>query len=199
MVAVHESGHTLLTLLLEGADPLKKVSIIPRGHAALGYTLQMPTEDRYMMSEKELMNRMTVLMGGRVAEEITFHEITTGAQNDLEVATNYAQRMVCEFGMSKRLGNLTFGKKDRQVFLGRDLMREKDYSESTAILIDEEVRKIVDSCYRRAHQLLTEHQDKLKKLSVRLLERETLEAHEVREIVGIEALLPEKSNGTVSS
>ncbi|MBI4971810.1 MAG: ATP-dependent zinc metalloprotease FtsH [Candidatus Omnitrophica bacterium] len=196
VVAVHESGHTLLTLLLEGADPLKKVSIIPRGHAALGYTLQMPTEDRYMMTEKELMNKMTVLMGGRVAEEITFHEITTGAQNDLEVATGYAQRMVCEFGMSKRLGNLTFGKKDRQVFLGRDLMREKDYSESTAILIDEEVRRIVDTCYRHARELLTQHQDKLKKLSDTLLEKETLEADEVRILVGIEGPIQESNNGT---
>ena len=198
VVAVHESGHTLLTLMLEGVDPLKKVSIIPRGHAALGYTLQMPTEDRYMMSEKELVNKMIILMGGRVAEEIVFHEITTGAQNDLEVATGYAQRMVCEFGMSKRLGNLTFGKKDRQVFLGRDLMREKDYSESTAILIDEEVRRIVDSCYKRAHQLLTQHQDKLKLLSDRLLEKETLEAHEVREIVEINGPILESSNGSVA-
>lgn len=191
VVAMHESGHTLLTLILEGVDPLKKVSIIPRGHAALGYTLQMPIEDRYMMTEKELINKMTVLMGGRVAEELMFHEITTGAQNDLEVATAYAQRMVCEFGMSKRLGNLTFGKKDRQVFLGRDLMREKDYSESTAILIDEEVRRIVDSCFKRAHELLSQHRDKLKLLSERLLEKETLEAKEVRELVGIEGPTPE--------
>ncbi len=199
VVAVHESGHTLLTLLLEGVDPLKKVSIIPRGHAALGYTLQMPEEDRYMMTEKELMNKMCVLMGGRVAEEITFHEITTGAQNDLEVATAYAQRMVCEFGMSKRLGNLTFGKKDKQVFLGRDLMREKDYSESTAILIDEEVRKIIDSCYKKALQLLTDNQDKLKKLAQVLLEKETLEEHEVREVVGIKDSVSGNSNGTVSA
>ena len=198
VVAVHESGHTLLTLLLVGADPLKKVSIIPRGHAALGYTLQMPIEDRYMMTEKELMNRMTVLMGGRVAEEITFHEITTGAQNDLEVATGFAQRMVCEFGMSKKLGNLTFGKKDKQVFLGRDLMREKDYSESTAIIIDEEVRRIVDACYRHAHQLLSENQDKLKKLSDRLLEKETLEAAEVHLIVGIEGPITETGNGSIA-
>ena len=126
-----------------------------------------------------------------MAEELVFKEITTGAQNDLEIATNYAQRMVCEFGMSRKLGYLTFGKKDRQVFLGRDLLREKDYSESTAIAIDEEVRKIVDECHVRATELLQSHLDKLKKLSERLLEKEVLEATEVKELVGL--------NGTLSS
>lgn len=192
IVAVHESGHALLTLLVTGkTDELHKVSIIPRGHAALGYTLHLPVEDRYLTTEKELRDKITVLLGGRVAEELVFKEITTGAQNDLEIATNYAQRMVCEFGMSKKLGNLTFGKKDREIFLGRDLLREKDYSESTAIAIDEEVRKIVDECHSRATELLQEHLDELKKLGDRLLEKETLEAEEVKEIVGL--------NGPVSS
>ncbi|MBI3317387.1 MAG: ATP-dependent zinc metalloprotease FtsH [Candidatus Omnitrophica bacterium] len=197
IVAVHESGHALLTLLLmEATDHLHKVSIIPRGTQALGYTLHLPLEDRYLVSEKELYDKITVLFGGRVAEEIVFKSITTGAHNDLEVATGYAQRMVCEFGMSKKLGNLTFGKKDRQVFLGRDLMREKDYSESTAILIDEEVRRIVDSCYKRAHELLTSHKEKLQKVSVRLLEKEVLDAEEIKEIAGLNGI---QSPGTPST
>ncbi len=186
IVAVHESGHALLTLLVTGkTDELHKVSIIPRGHTALGYTLHLPVEDRYLTTEKELKDKITVLLGGRVAEELVFKEITTGAQNDLEVATGYAQRMVCEFGMSKRLGHLTFGKKDRQVFLGRDLLREKDYSESTAIMIDEEVQKIVHDCHTQATELIRMHLDQLKKLSERLLEKEVLEADEVKVIVGL--------------
>jgi cell division protease FtsH len=186
IVAVHESGHALLTLLVTGkTDELHKVSIIPRGHAALGYTLHLPIEDRYLTTEKELRDKITVLLGGRVAEELVFNEITTGAHNDLEVATNFAQRMVCEYGMSKKLGNLTFGKKDREIFLGRDFLREKDYSESTAIAIDEEVRKIVDECHHRATELIRVNLDKLKKISERLLEREVLEAEEVKQIVGL--------------
>lgn len=186
IVAVHESGHALLTLLVMGAtDQLHKVSIIPRGHAALGYTLHLPLEDRYLVREKELLDKITVLLGGRVAEELIFKQITTGAHNDLEVATNYAQRMVCEYGMSKRLGHLTFGRKDHEVFLGRDLMREKDYSESTAVAIDEEVRRIVDECYQRAKTTLEKNLDKLKKLSDRLLEKEVLLSEEVKELVGL--------------
>ena len=195
IVAVHESGHALLTLLVTGnTDQLHKVSIIPRGHAALGYTLHLPIEDRYLTTEKELRDKITVLLGGRVAEELIFREITTGAQNDLEVATNYAQRMVCEYGMSKKLGNLTFGKKDREIFLGRDLLREKDYSESTAIAIDEEVRKIVDDAHGRATDLLRNNQDKLRKLADRLLEKEVLEAEEVKDLVGLNGTLSPKES-----
>jgi cell division protease FtsH len=185
IVAYHESGHTLCTLFVKFSDPLHKVSIIPRGHAALGYTMQLPIEDRYLVREQELMDKITVLMGGRVAEELIFNQVTSGAHNDLEVATNYAQRMVCEFGMSRRLGNLTFGKKDKEIFLGRDLMRERDYSEQTAVIIDEEVRKIIDDCHTRARKILTENLDKLKLLAVRLLEKEVLDADEVRAIVGV--------------
>ena len=189
IVAVHESGHALLTLLLKGdTDQLHKVSIIPRGTQALGYTLNLPLEDRYLISEKELHDKITVLFGGRVAEEVVFHSITTGAHNDLEVATNYAQRMVCEFGMSKKLAHLTFGKKDREVFLGRDLLREKDYSESTAIMIDEEVRRIVDDCYQKARDLLKTHEDKLRKIADRLLEKEVLDSEEIKEVAGMNGL-----------
>ncbi len=196
IVAVHESGHALLTLLLMGeTDQLHKVSIIPRGTQALGYTLHLPLEDRYLVSEKQLREKITVLFGGRVAEEIIFNSITTGAHNDLEIATNYAQRMVCEFGMSKKLGLLTFGKKEKQIFLGRDFLNEKDYSESTAILIDEEVRHIVDDCYDTAKKFLTTHEDKLRKLSARLLEKEVLDSEEVKGLVGMNGL-PQKDDAS---
>lgn len=193
IVAVHESGHALLTLLVTGkTDELHKVSIIPRGHSALGYTLHLPIEDRYLITEKEIRDKITVALGGRVAEELVFKEITTGAQNDLEVATNFAQRMVCEYGMSKKLGNLTFGKKDREIFLGRDLLREKDYSEHTAVVIDEEVRKIVDEAHQRATELVQAHLGNLKKLAERLLEKEVLEAEEVKEVLGMNGKLEKK-------
>jgi cell division protease FtsH len=189
IVAVHESGHALLTLLLMGdTDHLHKVSIIPRGTQALGYTMHLPLEDRYLISEKELYDKITVLFGGRVAEEIVFKSITTGAHNDLEVATGYAQRMVCDYGMSRKLGNLTFGKKDRQVFLGRDMMQEKDYSESTAVMIDEEVRRIVDDCYNKAKELLKKNEDQLRKISTRLLEKEILDAQEIKDLIGLNGL-----------
>jgi len=188
IVAVHESGHALLGLLIPEADPVQKISIIPRGYGALGYTLQAPTEDRNLLTEQQLLDRVTVLLGGRVAEEIFFQEITSGAQDDLEKATQTAQWMVCELGMSKKLGHLTFGKKDREVFLGRDLLREKDYSEQTAILIDEEVRKIVDFCYERAQKLIRENKENLRKLSEKLLEREVLDGDEARRIIGLPEL-----------
>jgi len=192
IVAVHESGHALLTLLVtHSTDQLHKVSIIPRGQAALGYTLHRPTEDRYLVREQELKDKITVLLGGRVAEELVFKQITSGAHNDLEVATNYAQRMVCEYGMSRKLGNLTFGRKNHEVFLGRDLMREKDYSERTAVMIDDEVRRIVDECHDEATRVLKENLEKLKRLSARLLEKEVLESDEVKKIVGLDSATSE--------
>ena len=198
IVAVHESGHAILTLLVMGAtDQLHKVSIIPRGPSALGYTLHLPLEDRYLVREKEIMDKITVLLGGRVAEELVFDQITTGAHNDLEVATGYAHRMVCEYGMSKRLGHLTFGSKDHDVFLGRDLMRDKNYSETTAVVIDQEVRRIVDECYVRAKKTLGDNLDKLKKLSTKLLEKEVLDSEEVKLIVGITNHLPKADPSTV--
>ena len=183
--AVHESGHAIVALFTPNLDPVHKISIIPRGYGIGGYTLQLPDEDRNLITRKELLDRIMVLLGGRVAEEIYFGEISSGASDDLEKATHYAQAMVCELGMSEKLGNLTFGKKDRQVFLGRDLMREKDYSEQTAVLIDNEVRSIVDGCYARARDLITEHQDKLRTLADALLEKEVLESDEIRQLVGL--------------
>ncbi|OGW83511.1 MAG: cell division protein FtsH [Omnitrophica bacterium RIFCSPHIGHO2_02_FULL_51_18] len=184
IVAHHESGHTLLALLVPGADPLHKVSIIPRGTAALGYTMQVPLEDKYLCSKKELFGRLVVLMGGRVSEELTFGEVTTGAHNDLEVATQIARRMVCEFGMSEKLGNLTFGRREHQVFLGRDLGEERNYSEDTARLIDAEVKRIIDEAYLRAKEELVKHSVQLNALAAALLEKEVLDAAEVRRIVG---------------
>jgi cell division protease FtsH len=185
IVAYHESGHALVALLLKTKDAVHKVSIIPRGHAALGYTLQLPLEDRYLISRKELLDKITILLAGRAAEETVFEEVTTGAHNDFEVATAYAQRMVCEFGMSEKLGNLTFGKRDKQVFLGRDLMSEKDYSEQTAVSIDTEIKKIIDSCKQKALSLLSENKDRLETLAKHLLEREVLDGEEVCELLGL--------------
>ena len=184
VTAFHESGHALVALLTPETDPVHKVSIIPRGAHALGYTMQLPLEDRYTMSKRELTARMTVMMGGRAAEEIIFGEITTGAQNDIENATEMARRMVCEFGMSARLGNLTYGKRERQMFLGRDLFEERNYSEQTAVLIDEEVRRLIDACYERARQTLVEHRATLDTLANALLEKEVLDGEEVKRIVG---------------
>jgi len=187
ITAFHESGHALVALLTPDTDPLHKVSIIPRGAHALGYTMQLPIEDRYTMSKRELIARMTVMMGGRAAEELVFHEITTGAQNDIETATAMARRMVCEFGMSERLGNLTYGKRERQMFLGRDLFEERNYSEQTAVLIDEEVRRLVDACYAHARQTLMDHRAQLELLAARLLEREVLDGEEVKKLVSLPA------------
>jgi len=185
-VAIHESGHALLSVLLPEVDPLHKVSIIPRGVGALGYTMQLPLEDRYIISQKELLARICVLLGGRAAEWILLGDVTSGAANDLEVATSIARRMVTEFGMSHRLGNVTLGHREGPVFLGKDLIERKDYSEETSRLIDEEIRKIVDDSYNKAVGILRENLSRLKSLAEALLEREILTAEEVKRIVGIE-------------
>ncbi len=155
IIAFHEVGHALVAKLVPGCDPVHKISIIPRGHKALGYTLQLPEEDRFLMSKKELYNRICVLLGGRVAEEIHFSDITTGAQNDLERATQIARQMVTEFGMSDALGPVTLGRKQHEVFLGRDIMEERNYSDEVAFAIDKEVRAIVEDCYERVRSILT--------------------------------------------
>lgn len=186
IVSYHESGHALLALIIPGADPLHKVSILPRG-MALGYTIRLPIEDRYIVSKTELLGRIAGLLGGRASEEITFHEVSTGAQNDLEVATALARKMVTRFGMSEKLGHLTFGHKEEQIFLGRDIMEERNYSDQTALVIDQEIRKIIDECYERAKSELIKHQDKLKLLADRLLEKEIMEIGEIRELTGFKA------------
>ncbi|MCD5390573.1 ATP-dependent zinc metalloprotease FtsH [candidate division NPL-UPA2 bacterium] len=186
IVAYHESGHALLALLIPEVDPLHKVSIIPRGGQALGYTLQLPMEDRYLTTKKELLGRMTVFLGGRVSEELVYNESTSGAQNDLEMVTQAARKMVCEFGMSKKLGPITFREREERLFLGRDLARDKHYSEKIALDIDSEIRTIVDECYHRAESLLKENRKKLDKLAESLKKREVLDGEAVKKIVGME-------------
>ncbi|MGI6129799.1 MAG: ATP-dependent zinc metalloprotease FtsH [bacterium] len=177
LVAYHEGGHAVLGYLLPHADPVHKVSIIPRGRAG-GYTLSLPKEDRYYLTRSELFDRVTQLLGGRVAEELALQEISTGAQNDLERATSLIRKMITEYGMSEELGPLTFGHKQAEVFLGRDIARDRNYSEEVASAIDREVRHFVDVCYNKAANLLTENRDRLDKVAAVLLEKEALEAEE---------------------
>ncbi len=184
-VAYHESGHALVAAFLPHADPVHKVSIIPRGTAALGYTLQLPTEDRYLTTESEILDTLCVLLGGRAAEAMVFGEISTGAHNDLEKVTRLARDYVCRFGMSAKLGPQTFGRQSGNIFLGHDLVQEKEYSEKTAILIDEEVSRIIRECYDKAHKLLVDNRDKLELLARRLEERELLDGEEVVELLGV--------------
>ncbi|HOI81134.1 MAG: ATP-dependent zinc metalloprotease FtsH [Thermovirgaceae bacterium] len=175
IIAFHEVGHALVAKMVPGCDPVHKISIIPRGHKALGYTLQLPEEDRFLMSKKELTNRICVLLGGRVAEEIHFSDITTGAQNDLERATQIARQMVTEFGMSDTLGPVTLGRKQHEVFLGRDIMEDRNYSDEVAYAIDQEVRSIVESCYERVRNILKENQEAHVRIARTLLVEEVIE------------------------
>ena len=184
IVSYHESGHALLALLIPGADPLHKVSILPRG-MALGYTIRLPLEDRYIVTKEELLGKITGILGGRVSEEIVFNELSTGAQNDLEVSTQLARKMVTRFGMSEKLGHLTFGHREEQIFLGRDLVDERNYSDQTALLIDQEVRKIIDECYTRAKSEITKNREKLNLLAEKLLEKEVMEVEEIRILLGL--------------
>jgi len=182
-VAYHESGHALVAELVPNADPVHRISIIPRGIAALGYTLQLPTEDRYLMTRSELNDRLAVLLGGRVAEEIIFGEISTGAQNDLTRATDIARSMVREFGMSEKLGLVSFERPRRMMPVDGSPPGAKDYSEELAKAIDEEVKEIIDKTYARVHHLLENHQDELKTIAKLLLEKEVIEGEALREIV----------------
>lgn len=192
IIAYHEAGHALVAKMLPGVDPVHRISIIPRGHAALGYTLQLPTEDRYLTTKTELLNKIAVLLGGRVAEKLVFGDVTTGAQNDLERATAIAREMICEYGMSERLGPLTLGKKHRQVFLGKDIVEDRNYSEEVAYAIDQEIRQLIDKCYSMAEKVILENMDKLKKLAETLLEREVLEGEDIDRILEGKELEEEK-------
>jgi len=177
MIAYHEVGHAIVGEMLPNADPVHKISILPRG-MALGYTVQMPERDRYLYTKAALLDRITALLGGRVAEEIVFGEVGTGAQDDLRRATEIARAMVTEYGMSEKLGPLTFGRRHGSPFLGRDLMEDRNYSEQTAYEIDQEVRHIIESCYERARQILLENRDKMDQIAQALLERESLTREE---------------------
>jgi cell division protease FtsH len=178
IAAYHEGGHALLGKLLPNADPPHKVTILPRG-MALGYVISAPPEDKYTYTKSELLDRITAMLGGRVAEELVFNEVTTGAQNDFEQATELARKMVTEFGMSERLGPLSLGKRHGPVFLGRDLVETRNYSEEIAYEIDKEVRRIIDECYERARSLLQANRDRLERLARALLEHESLEGEEI--------------------
>ncbi len=189
--AVHESGHALVARLIPGTDPVHKVTIIPRGRA-LGLTMQLPTEDRYSMDKERVLADIAVLMGGRAAEDVSFGKFTTGAGNDIERATELARKMVCEWGMSDKMGPVAFGQKEGEVFLGRDMTASRDYSEQTAIEIDREIRTIVQGQYDRAKQLLVENRPKLDLLSETLLEYEALDGKEVDMLLNGEAINREK-------
>lgn len=182
ITAYHEAGHALVAKLLPEADPVRKVSILPRG-MALGVTWQLPEADKYIKSKTELLAEIKVLLAGRVAEEIIFNEMTTGAANDLKVATEILRRMICKYGMSEKLGPLTFGKTRDQVFLGRDMFEGKDYSDDIAREIDRETRMIVEECYVQTKKLLLANREKLEKLVVKLKEKEVIEGTEIDEII----------------
>jgi cell division protease FtsH len=182
--AYHESGHALVAKLLPGTDPIHKVTIIPRGRA-LGLTQQLPEDEKHTYPKKYLLNNIAILLGGRAAEELILKDFTTGAGNDIERATNLARKMVCEWGMSETMGPLAYGKKEEQIFLGREFATHKDYSEDTAKRIDQEVTKLVSSSYERAKQLLIDHMDILNKIASELLEKEVLNTAELDAIVGV--------------
>jgi cell division protease FtsH len=186
-IAYHEAGHALVADLLPGADPLHKVTIIPRGRA-LGLTQQLPTDDKYNYSREYLIDRITILLGGRAAEELVLRQRTTGAGDDLEKATEMARKMVCEWGMSDKMGPLTFGKSEEHIFLGREMSRAKDYSEDTAILIDSEIKRIVTDCATRARQMIETNLEKLHTLARALLERESLDGEEIARLLRVPPL-----------
>ena len=183
IVAYHESGHTIIGLELENADMVHKVTIVPRGQAG-GYVVMLPKEDRYFMTKPELLDKITGLLGGRVAEEVFFNEVSTGAHNDFQRATGIARRMVTEFGMSEKLGPLQFGNtQGGQVFLGRDIQNDQNYSDTIAYEIDTEIQRIIKECYERARQIITENRDKLELIAQTLMEVETLNAEQIRHLV----------------
>jgi cell division protease FtsH len=181
-IAIHESGHTLVQKLTPGADPVHKVTIVARG-MALGVTHYLPEKDRHLYSRKWCINNLVAMLGGRCAEELILNEMTTGAGNDLERASGLARKMVCNWGMSEALGPLTFGKKEEQIFLGREIAQHQDYSEATARVIDREVRRFVDDAYKKAMMILKENREILEKMAEALLEREVLDAEEIDTIV----------------
>jgi cell division protease FtsH len=187
VTAVHEAGHALLAVLLPHADPVHKVTIIPRG-MALGVTMQLPVDDKHNYTRDYLNDWIAILLGGRIAEEITFDSMTTGAGNDLERSTEMARKMVCEYGMSDAMGPLTFGKKEEQIFLGREIAQHQDYSEDTAIRIDQEIKRIVTTNYTKARGVLEGNRTALDRIAEQLLLREVLDAEQVRRLAAGEAL-----------
>lgn len=197
LTAYHEAGHALIGMLLDNTDPVHKVSIIPRGRAG-GYTLMLPTEDRYYATRTELIEQLSVLLGGRVAEALVLKEISTGAQNDLERATDLSRKMITEYGMSEKLGPITFGnKQQQQVFLGRDISRDRNYGEEVASSIDKEVRRLIEGAYQKTEKMLQENIDKLHLIANALIEKETLEATDLEELLANGKLCEKPENDTI--
>ncbi|HEY4644378.1 MAG TPA: cell division protein FtsH, partial [Bacteroidota bacterium] len=196
VTAYHESGHVLVARMVPEADPVHKVTIIPRGRA-LGVTTYLPIDEKHTYSKQYLEAMITYALGGRAAEKLIFNELTTGAGNDIDRATELAWKMVTEWGMSDKLGPLTYGTKEEEIFLGREITRSRNFSESTAVVIDEEVKKIVTSCMKRAEKILDDHVDTLHRLANALLEREILDGDEIDRIIRGEALPPagQRRNG----
>ncbi len=182
ITAYHETGHALVAHYLPNADPVHKISIISRGQA-LGYTITLPTEDKFMVKKKEIIDKLSHMLAGRVAEEIRFDDITTGASNDLQRATETARRMITQYGMSENLGPLTFGHDPAQPFVGRDYGMGQEYSDETAQKIDAEIRRVVDEAYEMASKLLTEHREELDKISLLLIDKETIDKEEFEALV----------------
>ena len=196
IVAFHEAGHTIIGLVLDEAEIVQKVTIVPRGQAG-GYAVMLPKEDRYFMTKPELLDKIVGLLGGRVSEEIVFGEVSTGASNDFQRATGIARRMVTEFGMSDKLGPLQFGQQQgSQVFLGRDFNNDQNYSDAIAYEIDLEIQRIVKECYEKARKILTEHREKLNIIANTFLDVETLDAEQIKHLFD-HGMLPDRK--TVST
>jgi len=189
LTAYHEAGHTLVAKFLPGADPIHKVTIIPRGRA-LGITQQLPAEDKHTLSKEYILNKIAIFLGGRAAEELVLLTQTTGAGNDLEMATEWARKMVCDYGMSDKIGPLTFGKKEEHIFLGRDFAQHKDFSEQTAVDIDTEIKRIVLENYDRAKDIIRQQMERLHRLASALLEKEVLAGEEIDEVLGLKPPIP---------
>jgi cell division protease FtsH len=194
ITAYHEGGHALVAYVLPNADPVHKISVIPRGRA-LGYTLTVPTEDKFLVTRQELTDELAMLLGGRVSEELEFGDMTTGAQNDLDRATKIARQMVTEYGMSDRLGPLTLGTRQGEVFLGRDFASQPDYSDQVAFEIDSEIRSLIDQAHDEALEILTEHRSKLDQIAAALIAKETIEKDELVELLRGVDKRPQRGNG----
>lgn len=195
VTAYHEAGHALVFSMIPETEPLHKVTIIPRGIAYLGATMQLPEKDQYHEFKKKILGQVTGLFGGRVAEEVTFSDITAGARSDIKLATEIARRMVCEWGMSEKLGPMTFGEREELLFLGREVTRSADYSEATAVEIDKEVKKIIEECYQRAKTIINENREKLVAIAGALLRYEVLEGEDVEKIIKTGKLRRRKRGG----
>jgi cell division protease FtsH len=189
LTAYHEAGHTLVAKFLPGADPIHKVTIIPRGRA-LGITQQLPAEDKHTLSKEYILNKIAIFLGGRAAEELVLLTQTTGAGNDLEMATEWARKMVCDYGMSDKIGPLTFGKREEHIFLGREIAQHKDFSEQTAVDIDTEIKRIVLENYDRAKDIIRQQMERLHRLASALLEKEVLAGEEIDEVLGLKPPIP---------